>query len=195
MCWRYWCLLFLWLSDWLKVFPKKEEMIRHFKWHKKREDSLQHGFMRYSPLDDCSKRFFVHCSHNGKHTHYHCLQVRVRCTPTLPTDFLCLKVRVSISTRVCRWALHPLFEALHPLASSSKVSTWELSLYSPTCELSNLVIMYVNISVDEDWFLYLLSLSAISWTCEFLATSKFNPLSVFGWYWCSVPGLVWDSVG
>ncbi|KAL1484782.1 hypothetical protein MTO96_011030 [Rhipicephalus appendiculatus] len=32
-----------------RVFVKKEEMIRHFKWHKKRDESLQHGFLRYSP--------------------------------------------------------------------------------------------------------------------------------------------------
>ncbi|XP_064610900.1 zinc finger protein castor homolog 1-like isoform X2 [Liolophura sinensis] len=56
-----------------KVFVRKEEMIRHFKWHKKRDDSLQHGFMRYSPMDDCSKEFGV-CTHNGRQTHYHCLQ-------------------------------------------------------------------------------------------------------------------------
>ena len=57
-----------------KVFSKKEEMIRHFKWHKKRDESLQHGFMRYSPTDDCSDRFSA-CSHNRKQTHYHCLKV------------------------------------------------------------------------------------------------------------------------
>lgn len=57
-----------------RVFVKKEEMIRHFKWHKKRDESLQHGFMRYSPSDDCSDRF-QNCSHNRKQTHYHCIQV------------------------------------------------------------------------------------------------------------------------
>ncbi|XP_045465819.1 zinc finger protein castor homolog 1-like isoform X1 [Harmonia axyridis] len=56
-----------------RVFIKKEEMIRHFKWHKKRDDSLQHGFMRYSPLDDCSERF-ANCTHNKKQTHYHCIK-------------------------------------------------------------------------------------------------------------------------
>lgn len=56
-----------------KVFVKKEEMIRHFKWHKKRDESLQHGFMRYSPMDDCSDKF-TNCSHNRKQTHYHCLK-------------------------------------------------------------------------------------------------------------------------
>ncbi|XP_066257744.1 zinc finger protein castor homolog 1-like isoform X1 [Euwallacea similis] len=56
-----------------RVFLKKEEMIRHFKWHKKRDESLQHGFMRYSPLDDCSDKF-ANCTHNKKQTHYHCIQ-------------------------------------------------------------------------------------------------------------------------
>ena len=58
----------------LQIFVKKEEMIRHYKWHKKREDSLQHGFMRYSPFDDCSTKF-PPCTHNKKQTHYHCIQV------------------------------------------------------------------------------------------------------------------------
>lgn len=56
-----------------RVFVKKEEMIRHFKWHKKRDESLQHGFMRYSPMDDCSDRFSG-CTHNRKQTHYHCIK-------------------------------------------------------------------------------------------------------------------------
>ncbi|XP_041378245.1 zinc finger protein castor homolog 1-like [Gigantopelta aegis] len=56
-----------------KVFVKKEEMVRHFKWHKKREDSLQHGFLRFSPMDDCSKKY-NRCTHNGRQTHYHCIQ-------------------------------------------------------------------------------------------------------------------------
>ncbi|XP_057665199.1 zinc finger protein castor homolog 1 isoform X1 [Diorhabda carinulata] len=56
-----------------RVFIKKEEMIRHFKWHKKRDESLQHGFMRYSPLDDCGDKF-ANCTHNKKQTHYHCIK-------------------------------------------------------------------------------------------------------------------------
>lgn len=48
-------------------------MIRHFKWHKKRDESLQHGFMRYSPLDDCGDRY-ANCTHNKKQTHYHCIK-------------------------------------------------------------------------------------------------------------------------
>lgn len=55
-----------------KVFAKKEEMIRHWKWHKKREESLQHGFMRYSPMDDCSIKY-ASCQHNRRQTHYHCI--------------------------------------------------------------------------------------------------------------------------
>ena len=57
-----------------RVFVKKEEMIRHFKWHKKRDESLQHGFMRYSPGDDCNDRY-SNCPHNRKQTHYHCVKV------------------------------------------------------------------------------------------------------------------------
>lgn len=57
-----------------RVFVKKEEMIRHFKWHKKRDESLQHGFMRYSQTDDCSERHPSRvCPHNRKQTHYHCI--------------------------------------------------------------------------------------------------------------------------
>ncbi|XP_013088820.2 uncharacterized protein LOC106072911 [Biomphalaria glabrata] len=56
-----------------KVLLRKEEMLRHYKWHKKRQDSLQHGFMRYSPTDDCSKKYGS-CTHNGRQTHYHCVQ-------------------------------------------------------------------------------------------------------------------------
>lgn len=75
-----------------RVFVKKEEMIRHFKWHKKRDESLQHGFMRYSPSDDCSDRY-QGCSHNRKQTHYHCIQVYMHtfnynmCTIKDCTDF------------------------------------------------------------------------------------------------------------
>ncbi|XP_014665479.1 PREDICTED: LOW QUALITY PROTEIN: zinc finger protein castor homolog 1-like, partial [Priapulus caudatus] len=31
-----------------KMFCEEGEMIRHYKWHKKRDESLQHGFFRYS---------------------------------------------------------------------------------------------------------------------------------------------------
>ncbi|KAJ6643934.1 Transcription factor castor, partial [Pseudolycoriella hygida] len=56
-----------------KVLSKKEEISRHHKWHKKRNDSLNHGFLRFSSSDDCAPQF-VNCSHNRKQTHYHCLQ-------------------------------------------------------------------------------------------------------------------------
>lgn len=57
-----------------KVLCKKEEIIRHLKWHKKRTESLTHGFLRFSSNDDCAKRFPVNCPHNRKQTHYHCIQ-------------------------------------------------------------------------------------------------------------------------
>ncbi|CAG5135978.1 unnamed protein product, partial [Candidula unifasciata] len=43
-----------------KVFIRKEETVRHYKWHRKRNDSLhkKHG----------------NCTHNGRQTHYHCVQ-------------------------------------------------------------------------------------------------------------------------
>lgn len=56
-----------------RVFMKKEEMIRHFKWHKKRDESLTHGFLRCSPADNCVERFRA-CPHHRKQTHYHCLK-------------------------------------------------------------------------------------------------------------------------
>lgn len=56
-----------------RVFMKKEEMIRHFKWHKKRDESLTHGFLRCSPADNCLERF-RNCPHHRKQTHYHCLK-------------------------------------------------------------------------------------------------------------------------
>ncbi|TNN08422.1 Transcription factor castor [Schistosoma japonicum] len=54
-----------------KILLRREEMIRHAKWHRKREESMQHGFMRYSPCDDCT---IASCPHNGRQTHYHCMQ-------------------------------------------------------------------------------------------------------------------------
>ena len=61
----------------VQLLLKKDEMIRHFKWHRKRDESLQHGFMRYSQLDDCSRRHSAvpPCAHNLRQTHYHCIQV------------------------------------------------------------------------------------------------------------------------
>ncbi|OON18293.1 zinc finger, C2H2 type, partial [Opisthorchis viverrini] len=58
-----------------KLIIRREEMIRHAKWHRKREESLQYGFMRYSPSDNCT---VPECVHNGRQTHYHC--VKPNCT-------------------------------------------------------------------------------------------------------------------
>lgn len=55
-------------------FTSKQDVIRHYNMHKKRDNSLQHGFMRFSPLDDCSV-YYYGCHLNGKSTHYHCMQV------------------------------------------------------------------------------------------------------------------------
>ncbi|KAM9343570.1 zinc finger protein castor homolog 1 isoform 3-T3 [Pholidichthys leucotaenia] len=55
-------------------FTSKQDVIRHYNMHKKRDNSLQHGFMRFSPLDDCSI-YYHGCHLNGKSTHYHCMQV------------------------------------------------------------------------------------------------------------------------
>lgn len=60
-----------------KSLHKKEEIIRHLKWHKKRQESLNHGFLRFSSSDDCTKQFpdvVPKCQHNRKQTHYHCLR-------------------------------------------------------------------------------------------------------------------------
>lgn len=69
---HYHCLDLLCMGE-NKVLCKKEEIIRHLKWHKKRNESLTHGFLRFSSNDDCSGQF-QQCTHNRKQTHYHCLQ-------------------------------------------------------------------------------------------------------------------------
>ena len=56
-----------------KDFAKKEEMIRHSKWHQKMDEALKYGFRRVTPMDDCSDQF-MDCTHNKKQTHYHCIQ-------------------------------------------------------------------------------------------------------------------------
>ena len=56
-----------------KDFAKKEEMIRHSKWHQKMDEALKYGFRRVTPMDDCSDQF-IDCTHNKKQTHYHCIQ-------------------------------------------------------------------------------------------------------------------------
>ncbi|XP_055690057.1 zinc finger protein castor homolog 1-like isoform X3 [Lutzomyia longipalpis] len=57
-----------------RCLSKKEEIIRHVKWHKKRSESLTHGFLRFSATDDCAAHFGTACTHNRKQTHYHCLR-------------------------------------------------------------------------------------------------------------------------
>lgn len=59
-------------------FTRKEDVMRHYNWHRRRDDSLQHGFMRFSPSDDCSPHY-PGCALNFRNTHYHCMQVSVRC--------------------------------------------------------------------------------------------------------------------
>jgi hypothetical protein len=58
-----------------RMLNKKEEIIRHLKWHKKRSESLSHGFLRFTSSDDCTV-LFGYCQHNRKQTHYHCIQNR-----------------------------------------------------------------------------------------------------------------------
>lgn len=60
----------------LKTFSKKEDIVRHSKWHKKRAETLKFGFLRFSCMDDCKLNgFAVDCQFNGKQTHYHCIEV------------------------------------------------------------------------------------------------------------------------
>lgn len=60
------------ISCFNKALSKKEEIIRHLKWHKKRSESLNHGFLRFSSSDDCRPQF-KNCAHNRRQTHYHCV--------------------------------------------------------------------------------------------------------------------------
>ena len=39
-----------------KDFAKKEEMIRHSKWHQKMDEAFKYGFRRVTPMDDCSEQ-------------------------------------------------------------------------------------------------------------------------------------------
>ena len=43
-------------SAYPKVFAKKEEMIRHSKWHQKMDEAFKYGFRRVTPMDDCSEQ-------------------------------------------------------------------------------------------------------------------------------------------
>ncbi|XP_076805665.1 zinc finger protein castor homolog 1-like isoform X2 [Clavelina lepadiformis] len=53
-------------------FTNKSDVIRHYNMHKKRDNSLAHGFMRFAPNDNCTPQFGL-CHFKGKSTHYHCL--------------------------------------------------------------------------------------------------------------------------
>nr|XP_033777838.1 zinc finger protein castor homolog 1 isoform X2 [Geotrypetes seraphini] len=68
-------------------FTSKQDVIRHYNMHKKRDNSLQHGFMRFSPLDDCSI-YYHGCHLNGKSTHYHCMQVGCNKVYTSTSDVM-----------------------------------------------------------------------------------------------------------
>lgn len=64
----------------LKTFSKKEEIVRHCKWHKKRAETLKFGFLRFSCTDDCQLEgakddSSTDCQFNGKQTHYHCTEL------------------------------------------------------------------------------------------------------------------------
>ncbi|KAH8393797.1 hypothetical protein KR215_000170 [Drosophila sulfurigaster] len=56
-----------------KILSKKDDIIRHLKWHKKRKESLKLGFARFSSGDDCSASYGEGCAYNWKQTHYHCV--------------------------------------------------------------------------------------------------------------------------
>ena len=75
------CEFILWKQKTVTILPitqqrftRKEDVIRHYNWHKRRDNSLQHGFMRFSPSDDC-RPYYPGCTLNMKNTHYHCMQV------------------------------------------------------------------------------------------------------------------------
>ncbi|XP_070562081.1 zinc finger protein castor homolog 1-like isoform X2 [Ptychodera flava] len=68
-------------------FTRKEDVIRHYNWHKRRDNSLQHGFMRFSPADDCNV-YYSGCTLNKKHTHYHCMQVGCNKVYTSTSDVI-----------------------------------------------------------------------------------------------------------
>ncbi|KAL9887658.1 castor zinc finger transcription factor [Glossina fuscipes fuscipes] len=56
-----------------KILSKKDDIIRHLKWHKKRKESLLLGFARFSSSDDCEPSYGSGCAYNWKQTHYHCV--------------------------------------------------------------------------------------------------------------------------
>nr|CAB3227975.1 zinc finger protein castor homolog 1-like [Phallusia mammillata] len=68
-------------------FTNKSDVIRHYNMHKKRDNSLAHGFMRFAPTDDCSRQF-GNCHLNGKSTHYHCLHTSCTKVYTSTSDVM-----------------------------------------------------------------------------------------------------------
>ncbi|XP_017082209.1 transcription factor castor [Drosophila eugracilis] len=56
-----------------KILSKKDDIIRHLKWHKKRKESFKLGFARFSSADDCAPAYGEGCVYNWKQTHYHCI--------------------------------------------------------------------------------------------------------------------------
>lgn len=56
-----------------KILSKKDDIIRHLKWHKKRKESLLLGFARFSGSDDCEPSYGAGCAFCWKQTHYHCV--------------------------------------------------------------------------------------------------------------------------
>ncbi|XP_043655240.1 transcription factor castor isoform X2 [Drosophila teissieri] len=56
-----------------KILSKKDDIIRHLKWHKKRKESLKLGFARFSSSDNCAPAYGEGCAYNWKQTHYHCV--------------------------------------------------------------------------------------------------------------------------
>ncbi|XP_043070962.1 transcription factor castor isoform X2 [Drosophila grimshawi] len=56
-----------------KILSKKDDIIRHLKWHKKRKESLKLAFARFSSSDDCAPEYGEGCVYNWKQTHYHCV--------------------------------------------------------------------------------------------------------------------------
>lgn len=68
-------------------FTRKEDVMRHYNWHRRRDDSLQHGFMRFSPSDDCSHHY-PGCALNFRNTHYHCMQQGCNKVYTSTSDVL-----------------------------------------------------------------------------------------------------------
>jgi len=113
----------------LQVSLKKDKIVRHFKWHKKRDDSLQQGFLRFSPLEDCSKKCAPNCSHNGRNTHYHCIQVG-------RLHWLLTGLSTCCSLHLCYLYHTPICPAMDSRSSCSTSCACNFTA-CPYCHLSN----------------------------------------------------------